>query len=302
MQKSTALAWDDLRFALSLSRAGSLAGAARTLGVDHTTVGRRIEAAEQALGVRLFTRSRLGYALTQDGERLFAPLRAVEEAVLSLRRAVDAETGGLTGLVRVTSPETFGVAWLAPRLAAFGAQHPGLTVELTPSGKVLDLGRGEAEIAVRFFRSRSQNLVAQRAAEVRYGLYGSHTYLARPPEIGPDTLAAHPLLLPPATPPSVEGRWLARWARGAGVSFVSELSVALLAAAKAGAGLAPLPCYLADAEPSLMRVPMPDPPAETLWLTVHQDVRTTPRVRALLQFLLAELKADRAQLRGERVG
>jgi DNA-binding transcriptional LysR family regulator len=221
----------------------------------------------------------------------------VEDAVTALTRAADAGVGGLEGLVRVTCPETFGLCYLAARLAAFGMRHPGLRVELTPSGAVLDLDRGEAEIALRSLRSRSQALVVQRAAEVGYGLYASEAYLAAHPLPIPASLRDHRLLTPPPTP-SVETRWLARWAPGVSPAFVSELSVALLAAAKAHAGVAVLPRYLGDPEQSLCRLRMPDEPSEALWLTVHRDVRNAPRVRALLDFLRGALREDRALLAG----
>jgi len=297
VHQSTGLTWDDLRYALCVSNEGSLARAAKVLGVDHTTVGRRVEAAERALGVRLFLRASTGYTLTPDGERLLAPMRAVEAAVHTVTRAAEARSEGLTGLVRVTSPETFGVSWLAPQLAAFGLHHPGVNVELTPSGKVLDLGRGEAEIAVRFHRSRTQNLVVQRVAEVGYGLYASHAYLAEHPLPTPDDLRAQRLLLPPGR--SIEGDWVARWAPGVRPAFASELSVALLAAARADAGVAVLPRYLGDPEAALCRIPLPDPPSEPVWLTVHEDLRDAPRVRAVLAFLGERLRAARVVLRGE---
>lgn len=126
------------------------------LGVDHTTVGRRVEAAEQALGVRLFTRTTTGYTLTADADRLLAPMRQVEESVLAVQRHAQANDGGLEGPLRVTSPETFGVMYLAPKLASFGVEHPGVTIELMPSGEVFDLGRREAEIAVRLVQSKAR--------------------------------------------------------------------------------------------------------------------------------------------------
>lgn len=302
MQESTGLDWDDLRFVLAVANAGSLARAARALGVDHTTVGRRVEAAERALGLRIFVRSPGGFVLTRDGDRLLTPMRGVAAAVLGVTRAADQVGGGLTGAVRVTSPETFGVSYLAPRLAAFGRLHPGLEVELMPSGRVLDLARGEAELAVRFFRTRAQSMVVKRVGELRYGLYASRTYVADRPFTAPEALSAHPLLLPPGPARSPETAWLARWAPGVRPAFASELSAALLGAAKAHAGLVVLPCFLADVEPELVRLPLPDPPEEGVWLTVHEDVRNAPRVRALMEFLSAQLRGDRALLRGESVG
>ena len=299
MQESTALNWDDVRFILALSAAGSLAGAAKRLGVDHTTVGRRVEAAERALGVRLFLRGPRGFTRTADGDRLLGPMRAVEDATLALTRAVALEGDGLSGAVRLTSPETFGVAYLAPRLAEFGLRYPDLRVELMPSGQVLDLDRGEAEVALRFFRSRGQNLVVQRVAEVAYGLYASRAYLAENPAPVPEGLSRHRLLLPPPGAPSLEGEWLKPWLAGTRPVFVSELSLALMAVAKADGGITALPRYLGDAEPDLQRLPMPHAPVETLWLTLHEDARKAPRVRALTAYLAGRVRKDELLLRGQ---
>jgi DNA-binding transcriptional LysR family regulator len=288
--------WDDLRFVAALSRMGSLVKTAKLLGVDHTTVGRRIEAAERALGLRLFTRTSSGYVLTHEGEQLTAPLRLVEDAVQSLERGVEGQRGGLEGTVRVTSPETFGVAYLASRLARFGRQHASLRIELRPAGAVLDLSRLEAEIAVRFFPTRHERLVVRRVGRVGHGLYASPTYLARRPLKAPRDLAAHALLLPTS---GVELEWVKRLAPAAKSGFVSDVSLGLAEAALADAGVAVLPRYLGDATLGLLHVPMPGEPSDPLWLTVHRDLRHTPRVRVLLDFLAATAKADRALLEGE---
>jgi DNA-binding transcriptional LysR family regulator len=287
--------WDDLRFIAELSRAGSLAKTAAALGVDHTTVGRRVAAAERALGLRLFTRTASGYTLTREGEQLIAPLRQVEDAVSALERGVHAQRSVLEGAVRVTSPETFGIAYLASRLARFGRQYPALCIELLPAGAVLDLTRCEAELAVRFVRTRHEALVVRRIGEVGYGLYASAAYLARRPLRGPGDLPAHPLLLPTS---GVELTWLRELAPSTQPAFVSEVSLVLLEAARADAGVALLPRYLGDTTPGLTHVPMPREPTEPLWLTVHRDLRQTPRVRVLFDFLVGAVKADRALLLG----
>ncbi len=294
VQQSTGVNWDDLRFVAALSRAGSLVKTATALGVDHTTVGRRVEAAERALGLRLFTRTAAGYVLTREGEQLLGPLRQVEDAVLGLERGVHAQRGSLEGTVRVTSPETLGITYLASRLARFGRQYPALCVELVPAGAVLDLGRREAEIAVRFVRTRHDSLVSRRVGEVGHGLYASAAYLARHPLRGPGDLPAHPLLLPTD---GVELAWLRRLVPSPRVAFVSEVSMALAEAARADAGVTVLPRYLGDTS-GLTHIAMPREPTEPLWLTVHRDLRQTPRVRVLLDFLVSAVRADRGRLLG----
>ena len=291
--------WDDLRFVLALRKAGSLARAARELKVDHTTVGRRIEAVESDLGVRLFTRTTTGYVPTAEAERLLPDLEQVEAAVLSLERGAHASHDSLDGSVRITSGETFGACYLAPRLAAFGREHPGLTIELVTGGEVLDLARREADVAVRFFRSQHESLVVRRVAELAHALYASEDYLARRPLKSADELSEHAILTTTPGPNVIEAAWIDRITQGARPAFVSNLTTALVAAARAGAGIAVLPRYLGDPEPTLRRLPMPDEPREAIWITVHRDLKHTRRVRVVLDFLDECLQKDRGLLLGE---
>jgi len=291
--------WDDLRFVLALAKAGSLVRAAKALKVDHTTVARRIEAVEADLGVRLFTRTTTGYVPTSEAEGLLPDIMRVEEAVLTVERGAHAQDDSLTGTVRVTSGETFGTCYLAPRLAAFGREHPGLTVELVTGSAILDLARREADVAVRFFRSPHENLVVRRVAELAHALYASEEYLARRPLKSAADLRKHPILTTTPGPGVVESAWVEKLSAGAKPAFVSNLTTALVEAARIGAGIAVLPRYLGDPEPTLRRLPMPDEPREGIWITVHRDLKHTRRVRALLDFLSACLKRDRRMLVGE---
>jgi DNA-binding transcriptional LysR family regulator len=293
---NTDMNWDDLRFVIAVARHGSLLRAARELGVDHTTVGRRISSAEHALSSTLFTRHKTGLVLTADGERLIGPLQQVEDAVLAAQRRASADRSEIVGTVKITAPESFGIGWLAPRLAHFSERHKGLRVDLEPSGAVLNLNRREAEIALRTFRSKDQALAVRRACDVGYGLYASRAFLARTPIRRPDDLAGRPLLTGPTD--DKETRWLAKLSKGTAPTFTCVVAVALVGAAKAGAGVAVLPRYLGDAEPELTYLPMPDEPHESLWLTVHRDLRTTPRVRAVLDFLVDQLQREKVALRG----
>lgn len=290
--------WDDLKFVLAVAQAGSLLAAGKKLGVDHTTVGRRVDAAEDALGLQLFVRTNAGYLPTADADRLLGSMGRVEAAVLDVEREAAAQQGGLTGRVRITSPETLGTNYLASRLVAFGQDHPGLSLELLPAGQVFDLGRREAELAIRTFRSKTEGLATKRAATVSYGFYATRAYLKRRPLRGPEDLASHAIFSTPPATGEIEHQWLSRLAPDVELAFVSEVSTALLEAARSSAGVAILPRYLGEADPSLRHVPMPSPPTEALWLTVHRDLRRTPRVRAVIDFLTKVMKDDAVLFRG----
>ncbi len=295
------LDWDDLRFVLVVADTGALAAAARVLGVDHTTVGRRLEGCERQLGLRLFTRNTTGLSLTADGERVLAPLRDVELAVAAVLRAAEQTKtvdAGVSGVVRVTAPETFGVAWLAPALTRFGLKHPALQVELAPSGAMFDLGRQQAEIAVRMFRSRADGLVAAKAGVVAYGLYASAAVAS---QSTPTTATLHQhRVVCPRDAKELELRWLRQLNPQVAPTFCSEVSLALLEVVKADGGFAVLPCYLADAA-GLVRVHLdgaPPLPEEPIWLTAHKDLRHAPRVRATFDFLRDAIAADADRLSG----
>jgi DNA-binding transcriptional LysR family regulator len=294
----TSMNWDDLRFVLALAKAGSLTRAAKELKVDHTTVGRRIEAVEADLGVSLFTRTTTGLVPTAEAEQLLPDIKQVEDAVLALQRGAHAQHDSLEGIVRVTSGETFGICYLAPRLAAFGRLHPGLTIELVTGSAILDLARREADIAVRFFRSEHESLVVRRVAELAHALYASREYLARRPLKDAAELRDHPILTTTSGPDVVEAAWVERITAGARPAFVSNMTLALVEAARAGAGIAVLPRYLGDQEPSLQRLPQPDEPTEAIWLTVHRDLQRTRRVRMVLDFLGESLRQDGGLLLG----
>lgn len=295
--------WDDLRYVLAVANAGSLARAAKTLSVDHTTVGRRVEAAEKSLGVRLFARTSGGYIPTTDAERLLGEMRLVEDAVISLERTAHARRSSVDGVVRVTAPETFGCAYLAPRLATLRGEHPKLSIELSSTGAVLDLARREAEIAVRMFRTSHDSLAVRRVGAVRYGLYASREYLLRRPVRSAAELKDHALLTSETAKAgkkltALDARWFAKLAQDARPALVCDVSMALHHACRAGAGIAVLPRYLGDRDPTLDHLPMPDAPSEPIWVTIHKDMRDAPLVRTVVDFIVSAIKRDAELLSG----
>jgi DNA-binding transcriptional LysR family regulator len=294
------IGWDDLRYLLALSRAGSLSGAARALGVEHTTVGRRIEALEASLGTRLFVRSRAGVALTPEGQALMPHMGQIEESVLAFERAALGRDARPTGTVRVTVAETIGSRFFAPRLDRLCAACPGITIELITSASVFDLARREADVAVRTIRHKQKDgLVVRKVAEIGWGVYCSRRYVERRGMPTAATLPEHDRL-GDDLPESPEDLWFERVAAEARCVLRSNNTGCLLGAALAGLGVALLPCYLGDPEPELLRVTLPDEPHRGLWLAVHQDMQRTPRVRAVLDALAALVTEEKDLLRGRR--
>jgi DNA-binding transcriptional LysR family regulator len=286
---------DDLRVVLAVQRAGRLALAARELGVDATTVGRRLAAAEAALGARLFTRSRDGLRPTAAGRRAVDTAERTVALVGALERSVARAEEQVEGTVRVTSSDGLLVHALAPALPALLARHPRLQLELLGSTRPLDLLRGEAELAVRLFRPRERGLVARRAGSLSYGLFASPAYLASAgaPRSLAD-LAGHAVVgydaSLAATP---EMRWLARNAPAAMVRVRASGLPVLLAACRAAAGVALVPTRFAACDPLLERV-LPRVPLFTreAWLLMHPDLRRSAPVAAVAAWVVETLASE----------
>ncbi|KAA0684963.1 LysR family transcriptional regulator [Azospirillum brasilense] len=290
VHKQTAtLNWDDLRVFLELARTGSLSAAARALRISHATVGRRVAALEEGLGCGLVERRADGYSLTLDGEAVFALADGMDERALAILRQVSSRGGreaGLTGTVRLTTTQALADRFLMPRLGPFRARHPGIDLEVTVDNRSLSLARREADIAIRLARPQRGDLIARRLAAIRYGLFA--VVGAPDAMIGYDEALAD---LPEAV-------WLARHTAGRRVALRSNSLQTQLAAAKAGFGVALLPFWLVAGEPNLRPVPCAAPPLEReAWLVLHPDLRDVPRIRALIEHLVAlfaaEFAADR---------
>jgi len=284
--------WDDLRHLRAAHRAGSLAGAARALGVDATTVGRRIAAAERALGARLLVHVREGVRLTPAGLRAARAATAVEDAVSELERELSGADARVEGVVRVTSGDGVIVHALAPALPLLRARYPALRVALLAATRALDLERGEADLAVRLYRPREPGLVARRVGVLRYGLYAAPAYLARAgtPRTAAE-LARHDLVgfdEPLAATP--EMRWLGRHAPEDRCVVTASTIPAVLAACRAGMGIAAVAERFAQDDPGLVRLlPRADLPAREAWLVLHPDLRRTARFAAVSEWIGAAL-------------
>lgn len=298
--------WNELRLVLAVHRAASLAAAAERLSVDHSTAFRRLKALETRLGVRLFERLSGGvYQATEAGQRMAAAAERMEDEVLALDRDLTGQDHRLSGRLRVTSSETLAYSRLTRHLAALRQVHPGVTVELAIDNRVLNLSRREADVALRPVRPRDDSLWGRRLAQVAWGIYAAPEYLAASggPLQSVDALAGHALIgWEYGVNAILAAEWLSRMVPDDTVAYRANSLVNQLVAARAGIGLALLPCYLGDSEPGIVRA-MPEPVSDLegeLWIVAHADLKGTARVRAFFDVVGDGLARERDLFEGHR--
>lgn len=284
--------WSDVRAFLAVARSGRLTAAAARLGVDHSTLSRRIAALEHALRAKLFDRSPTGYTLTDEGRRLLPLGEEMERLAIGAGEAVGGSSTSVSGTVRIGSPEGFGSYFLAPRIARLKSLHPRLTVQLVAAPAVFSLARRDADIVVSVSRPPAGRLTVSKLIDYDLGLYAAPAYLREAPDIASsEDLFKHrfvsyigELLHFP------ELDFLQHVAPGGTTSVESSNLVAQLKATVAGAGLCVLPAFLASREDGLVRVLAEEISlTRSLWLTVHQDLAELARVRAAVQFIRDEV-------------
>lgn len=296
--------WNDARLLLAVSRTGSLTAAAKGLRVDHSTVFRRLAALEARLGLPLFERGPGGtYQPTTAGVRAALAAERMEDEALGLARDLAGQDRRLTGRLRVTCSETLAYRLLTRHIARFRAAQPGIVVELVVDSRVLNLSRREADVALRVARPREGDLWGRKLADVAWTAYGAADYLSGvPPLASPADLGSHPLIgWEEGTAGINAADWLTKAVPSAAVVYRTNSLVNQLVAARAGIGLAVLPCYLGDPEPGLARA-LPGGPVRALerelWIVTHQDLRRTARVRAFFDAVAEGIGADRMLIEG----
>ena len=297
--------WGLYRYFLAVAETGSLTGAARSLGVSQPTVGRQIQALEEKLDARLFDRVANGYVLTAAGKAVVELARSIELNAVAIERKVAGEDRSLAGKVCLSAPEGIANCWLMPKIALFQARHPEIELELIIGMSHHDLIRREADIALRIGDPGSEELVGRRLCEVTFGLYASEAYLlrhGRPRSL--EDLAQHRIIESvKAVGQLAQARQLRAAAGRAVAGFACNSIVAQFKALQAGLGLLAIPHYMAQGQAKLQQV-LPEDffGSLDLWLLTHRDLRETARMRALLDFLAAEIAADRDLLTGRPPG
>lgn len=286
--------WDNLRTFLAIARSGRISTAARALGVEHTTVARRLAALESDVGVALFYRTAAGYRLTPHGDQILAAAETMERAALAIaaRARVGAEPAGR---VRVAMLDEFATHWLAPQLPVFHQRHPAIELQIVVGIQPLDLSRGEAELAVRTPRPRQAGLTAIRLAQAPTGLYASRRWLGgrRLRVEDPAAMTGVPLLIYESAFHQLQSAaWFQPILAAAKIVLTTNSTHLLLAGARAGSGLAVVPRFVAQRYDELTAA-SPDVATGDIWLVTHPEFRRDPKVRAVAAFLRGAASALR---------
>ena len=295
---SEPLNWDEFRIVKAIAETHSLAGAAERLGLNHSTMFRRLTALEARLGMRLFERGRGGYQPTAAGADMAALATLMGDTIAEFERRVSQDEVKLSGLVRVTTLNTLGALVLPNLCLALRASHPDLQVELILTEATLDLCRGEADLALRAMKGPpAEPLTGRRVALLPWAIYAAEAQITPSGELA----AGCPWVFPSDTfgPPAAR-RWLERNVERRQRAATANNEIALAELAARGVGAALLTCFVGAARAELTRVGVADPELDSeLWLVAHPQALTAPHVRAVFDFMSSELEKRRSLFEGE---
>jgi DNA-binding transcriptional LysR family regulator len=276
--------WEDMRHFVALAETGTLSGAARALTVDHATVGRRVSALEETFDTKLIERLPKRWVLTEAGQRVAALAQGMQAQAHALERGVKARRSPLSGTVTLSTPPAFASHFLTPRLPLLRRAYPDLHLALLGQKAVASLSQQEADIAVRITRPKEASSVARKIGTMEFWLYAAPGYETKPAEewefVAYDASLDH----------VIEQRWLTTFAAERPIVFRANDLFCQVAAARAGIGIAALPCFLAYRDPGLMALSVDLKRAtRDIYLVVHSDLRRMPAVRAVLEFVAEQV-------------
>ena len=283
----TMLNWDDLRVYLAVARAGSVRGAAKLIGKTHATVSRRIRSMEGALGSPLFERKREGQCLTALGQRIMPFAEMVEDSVASIDRLAFSEDTGLAGTMRLSLPESLYIALLHKPIDDFMRYYPMIDLEIIASDSLSSLASREADVVIRITKDPPDAAYGRKVADSPLALYASQDYLSDRPQL--DRWIA--MEYEPSRKPVIPARVVAH-------ANSPAVAVQLI---RLGQGIGLLPCYLGDTDPGLVRMEEVDLiPDMHVWILTHGDLRTNPRVRALMDHFYQAFDTYRHIISGDQ--
>ena len=284
--------WDDYRFLLAVAREKTLTAAAATLGVDQTTVSRRLRSMQDRSSGALFEQLRGGVVFTALGEAMVQAAGEMEKTLFDLERLAIGQETELSGSLRITAPELLAYA-LFDNLWTFAREHPRIDLQIQASNSIFSLARRETDLALRFIANPEEYLFGRRISQLGFAIYGAPCFEEVPldevPWVGWDPLEIEV---------SMAERFRQRVGGGDYVLWTNTYLL-LVEALRRGVGATVLPCVVGDREPTLERLTKPEISDEHLWVLTHQDMRGNARVRALMEHVSTSLTATRKALLGQ---
>ena len=291
--------WDDLRYVLAISRGGGLNAAARQLGVNTSSVFRRLGALERQLEVRLFERIRTGYRLTPEGEAFAEAAARIEAEAADVERRIKGTDMRLEGHIRLNSSDAVVQHLLPKWLAEFRLAYPHLTMEIAVTADYIDLSKRDVDVVIRATSSPPEHLVGRNTGPWGLAAYASKRYLDRVGRNRP--LADYEWL-------QFEGqmrrspmtKWIEEHVRESSIKLWFDAFTTLRSALNAGLGCSVLPCFTGDDDPELEQLPGTHGMSKSsLWVLTHPDLRRSARIHAFMEFFAARLVAASEALIGK---
>ncbi len=294
------LAWDDLRLIKSIAEVRSLPAAAELLGINHSTVFRRLGQLEEVLDTKLFERHRSGYTLTAVGEEMVALAQRVDDEITAFTRKLVGREIAPAGELRVTTNDSLLIHLLTPLFARFHRQCHDVRLDVVLANQELNLSKRDADVAIRATDNPPENLVGRRAATIAWALYGSRAAFPEAPELTADSLHDHDWVSLGDNFATIKAvKFIHEHVAPERVVYKVNTVLGSAEAIEQGFGIGHLPCFIGDARPGLVRLEAPIPEFATgLWLLTHPDLRHSPRVRVFLDFLAAEIAKQRRLIEG----
>ena len=277
--------WDDLRLFLAVARTGSISGAAKQLGVQHSTVSRRMRQFEEKLGTRLLERKTGRYELTQAGENVKEASGRIEREILGVDGALLGKDTQQVGPLKVAALNNMASSVLMPMFASFSKEYPQIELHIIVSNIDASLSQREADVAIRLTNTPTDTLIGKRIVTVASCIYGSRSYLQQLRKqggeakwIGVDCCGFHK-------------SWTKQLSSEQSHHFYSDDTQLTHAAVRAGVGISILPCFMGDTDPLLERYCEPDPAFNLgLWVLLHPDLKRTARVLTFRDHMIKAIK------------
>jgi DNA-binding transcriptional LysR family regulator len=296
------MSWDDIRLVKAVADARGLAGAARTTGLNHSTVFRRLAQIEDRAGTALFVRHRTGYAATAAGEEMVALAERMEDGVASLSRKLAGGAFSPAGELRVTTNDTLLVGLLTPIFAGFQQQCHDIRLDIVLGNQALNLSKRDADVAIRATDSPPDTLFGRRVAHIAWALYGREQDFPAPVVQPLESLLGQRwIALGDALGNFKAARFVREHVDAERIVYKLNTVLGLTEAVETGIGIGHLPCFIADRRPGLRRLSpaVPDYGVD-LWLLTHPDLKNVARVRIFMDFVAAEIARQRPLIEGER--